>query len=198
MRKVFLLSMLISSLLLAPLALADEYRVNLGLTSLGGDSGNLEEIEGTFLEGQALLRRQFFSALDVPFSLRLSGKRFDTDDGAANVSFWRARAGLGHSSLPASELGHYARVQVELIHVPSFDAVETRGYPHAELGLTGQLRGSPWELGVMLSGSEEDADRFPVLGHAAIHTGLHDQIDWGITLSGSHERIDLGLGFRWY
>lgn len=200
MQKVSLLSVLAFGLLLgaAGLAWADEYRLDVGLTTLGGDAGNLEEIEGAYLEGQTLLRRQFFSVLDVPLSLRLTGKSLAAEDATVEAAVWRARAGLGHSAALSNTLDYYSRVQLELIHVQMADAGDTRAYPHGELSLAGALAGSPWELGVLLSGSEEDADRFPVLGRAAMYTGLYDRVDWGLVLSGSHERVDLALSFRWY
>lgn len=200
MRQPFFLAVLLACSL-GSSALADpgeEFRVNLGLTSLGGDSGNLEEVEGRYAEGTMLLRRQFFSTLDVPLALRLSRKDLDDDGGIGDMSLWRLRGGLGYSTRPSSGAGVYAQGKVEIVHARFADTDETRGYPRAEAGLTGKLSGSPWQLGVIASGYEEDSDRFPVLGHVSLFTGLHEQVDWGLTLEGSHERIDLAFSFRWY
>ncbi|MCH8550306.1 MAG: hypothetical protein LAT62_00125 [Natronospirillum sp.] len=200
MRQSFVIAVLLA-FILGSSALADpseEFRVNLGLTSLGGDSGNLEDVEGRFAEGAILLRRQFFSTLDVPLALRLSRKDMHDEDGIGDVSLWRLRGGLGYSTRPSSGAGVYVQGQVEILHARFAETDVTRGYPRAEAGLTGELSGSPWQLGVIASGYEEDVDRFPVLGHVSLFTGLHEQVDWGLTLEGSHERIDLAFTFRWY
>ncbi|TGG93530.1 hypothetical protein E4656_10825 [Natronospirillum operosum] len=187
--------------MLATAALAEtraEYIINAGLTSFDADDHEFDEIDGAFVSAGVVVPDQFLSVLDVPVSLSLGRLRL-TDNGSTNdVTVWRLRGGLGYGNVMTDELSAYGRLEMEAVNVRADSSSDfVSAYPLASAGFHGVLAESPWRLGVIVSGREDDQGRTPVMGHLSLYTGQYDMGDWGIVIEGSDERIDVALSLRW-
>lgn len=200
MHYLRILALIISGIL-ATTASAEtraEYTINAGLTSFDADDYEIDQIDGVFVSAGTVVPNQFLSVLDVPLSLSLASQRQIEDGSTDDVTVWRLRGGLGYGNVMTDELSTYGRLEMEAVHARSDStSQEVNAYPLAGAGLHGVVAGSPWRLGVIVSGREDDQGRTPVLGHLSLYTGQYDMGDWGIVIEGSDERIDVALSLRW-